>query len=139
MIKNRKLTLIQYQLIESLYSDITNCPINNLFLVQNPIRVSTLHLVFMPPQSLSIWDSFVLFCFVVFVVLTILKTTGQLLCGISHNLGLWYDKKICLVLEINPPGCGQLIQDKEGKNMQWRKTVSSISGAGKTGQLHVKQ
>ena len=28
--------------------------------------------------------------------------------------------------------------DKRSKNIQWRKTVSSISGDGKTGQLHVK-
>ena len=31
------------------------------------------------------------------------------------------------------------IIDKGGKNIQWRKTVSSISGAGKTGQLCVKE
>ena len=31
-----------------------------------------------------------------------------------------------------------LIFDKGGKNIQWRKTVSSISGAGKTGQLCIK-
>jgi len=28
---------------------------------------------------------------------------------------------------------------KGGKNIQWRKKVSSISGAEKTGQLHVKE
>ena len=32
-----------------------------------------------------------------------------------------------------------LIFDKGGKNIQWRETVSSISGAGKTGQLCVKE
>ena len=36
--------------------------------------------------------------------------------------------------EINPYTYGQLIYDKVGKN-----TVSSISGAGNTGQLHVKE
>ena len=41
--------------------------------------------------------------------------------------------------EINPCTYGQLIYDKGGKDIQWRKTVSSISGAGKTGQLHVKE
>ena len=41
--------------------------------------------------------------------------------------------------EINPHTCGYLIFDKEGKNIQWEKTVSSISGAGRTGQLHAKE
>ena len=41
--------------------------------------------------------------------------------------------------EINPGTYGFLIFDKGGKNIQWRKIVSSISGAGKTGQLHVKE
>ena len=33
----------------------------------------------------------------------------------------------------------QLIFDKGGKNIQWEKSLSSANGAGKTGQLHVKQ
>jgi len=41
--------------------------------------------------------------------------------------------------EINPHTCGYLIFDKEGKNIQWEKIVSSISGAGRTGQLHAKE
>ena len=40
--------------------------------------------------------------------------------------------------EINPHTYGQLIFDKRGKNIQWRKTVSA-SGVGKAGQLHVNQ
>jgi hypothetical protein len=34
---------------------------------------------------------------------------------------------------------GQLIYDKRGKNIQWRKTVSSINGVRKTGQLHANK
>ena len=37
-----------------------------------------------------------------------------------------------------PMNYDQLIHDKGGKTIQWRKTVSSINGAGKTGQLNVK-
>ena len=33
----------------------------------------------------------------------------------------------------------ELIYDKEDKNKNEEKTVSSLSGAGKTGQLHVKE
>ena len=40
--------------------------------------------------------------------------------------------------EINPCTYGYLIFDKGGKNTQQAKTASSISGAGKTGQLHAK-
>ena len=32
-----------------------------------------------------------------------------------------------------------LIFDKGGKNIQWGKTASSITGAGKTEQMHVKE
>ena len=38
--------------------------------------------------------------------------------------------------EINSHIYGYLIFDKGGKNIQWNKTASSISDAGKTGQIH---
>ena len=38
-----------------------------------------------------------------------------------------------------PMHLGYLIFDKGGKNIQWGKTASSVNGAGKTGQLHVKE
>ena len=41
--------------------------------------------------------------------------------------------------EINPCTYRYLIFDKGGKHIQWAKTASSINGAGKTGQQHVKE
>ena len=41
--------------------------------------------------------------------------------------------------EINPCTYGYLIFDKGGKNISGGKRTSSINGAGKTGQLHVKE
>ena len=39
--------------------------------------------------------------------------------------------------EINPSTYGQLIYDKGGKNIHWR-SISAVSGAGKTEPLHVR-
>ena len=41
--------------------------------------------------------------------------------------------------EINPCIYGPLIFDKEARVYSGKKTASLISGAGKTGQLHVKE
>ena len=41
--------------------------------------------------------------------------------------------------EINSRTYDQLIYDNGGRIYNGEKTVSSISGAGKTGQLHVKE
>ena len=41
--------------------------------------------------------------------------------------------------EINPRTYGHLIFDKGGKNIQWVKDNLLTSGAGKTGQLLVKE
>ena len=41
--------------------------------------------------------------------------------------------------EINPSIYGQLTYDKGGQNIQSKKIVSPINGAGKTGKLDVKE
>ena len=41
--------------------------------------------------------------------------------------------------KINPHTYGHLILDKGGKTIQWRNDTLFNSGAGKTGQLHVKE
>ena len=41
--------------------------------------------------------------------------------------------------EINPHTYGQFVYDKEGKNTYGEKTASSINGARKARQLHVKE
>ena len=41
--------------------------------------------------------------------------------------------------EMDPQIYGQLIFDKAGKSIQWKKTVSLANGAGKTGQQHEEE
>ena len=40
---------------------------------------------------------------------------------------------------MNPHLHGQLLYSKGGKINQWGKTLFSINGAGKTGQLHTEE
>ena len=41
--------------------------------------------------------------------------------------------------ELGPQIYDQLILDKAGKNIQWKKTVASANGAGRTGQQHSEE
>ena len=54
----------------------------------------------------------------------------------NRNIGQWKKTKSP---EINPCTYDTLFFTKEARIYNGTKTVSSISGAGKTGQLHVKE
>ena len=64
---------------------------------------------------------------------TIANTWKQLKCPSTDE---WI-KKMWYSPEINPRTYGQLIFDKQGKNIEWKKTVSSASGVWKASHLLV--
>ena len=41
--------------------------------------------------------------------------------------------------EVNPHAYGPLVSDKGGETIHGEKAVSSVSGAGETGPLHIKE
>lgn len=89
IIKTKTLTLVQYYSLKyRLYSDFTNFSTNILFLSQDPILIPTLlslpHLLRHLPPSGTVPHSFSLS----FMILTLSKSTDELVCRITFNSGL---------------------------------------------------
>ena len=89
IIKTKTLTLVQYYSLKyRLYSDFTNFSTNILFLSQDPILIPTLlslpHLLRHLLPSGTAPHSFSLS----FMILTLLKSTDELVCRITFNSGL---------------------------------------------------